>query len=620
MGVLLFLHIAEWLELQMNENLVKQQLLRRAQVLGAVHGRHPNLKVTISGERAWQVEGHINIPAGDFTDPEFVTLCEGYIDHENGHQRHSDDEPYEIAGKFPPLNSLLQSIEDIRMEREQGRLYRGIKSNLNRMVNLMVKRNSFPASSYAIKQGANPFIAIRALVMYRGRWQELGNEPMESLSYDAYDTAVEVFGQSVTDEICAVIDRFSGLANTHESLLAAEKILEILKIKQDEPEDDEDDEDDSGQPEDDDSEGSGNAGADDDSEGSGNAGADDDPEGSGNAGADDDPESSGEPKSGNSDGSQPAGQCGFNDGKGTGRVLMEPTADEIAKAIEAAFDITNRELPRDYHEEIANLISYQAYDDQVLEHVAYASECSLDESMPKKTPHLLEKQVAKRLSGSIYQTLHKVLFDEVQNLEILRLRGTKIKSSKLAGISAGNFAVFKQRTEQADTSAAISVVVDSSESMMNDPSIMRAANTSALAFAMGAEKAGVSTHVMYYGLTGGGTYTAKRFGDKCRSDNFTVVGTGGTPTGQAMENALYALLSRPEQNKMMFVLTDGQPDCAERVATTASFLKLFGIKVVPIGIGQTHVNGFKQGEYVCIQDIAELPTVMKQAIKLGLFK
>lgn len=61
---------------------------------------------------------------------------------------------------------------------------------------------------------------------------------------------------------------------------------------------------------------------------------------------------------------------------------------------------------------------------------------------------------------------------------------------------------------------------------------------------------------------------------------------GGTPTGEAMALAGYELLKRKEKNKLMIILTDGEPDNNQKVKEQCKKLRKKGIKVIAILISE----------------------------------
>jgi cobalamin biosynthesis protein CobT len=177
--------------------------------------------------------------------------------------------------------------------------------------------------------------------------------------------------------------------------------------------------------------------------------------------------------------------------------------------------------------------------------------------------------------------------------------------------------VFEFSEESEAPTSSVMLLVDSSGSMgWTD---MKEANTTALAFAKAFQRMSVDVEVNYYcdHYNGSEIYQAKAFGKKLDEPRFGVSYGGGTPTHDAVFCGLSRLINAPSTNKIMFVITDGQPNevallyHAEKLAVQA------GIKVIPIGLGQEHVRGFTQSVYA--KDAEAVNAALKQAIKNKLF-
>jgi hypothetical protein len=101
------------------------------------------VKVTVSGEGAWstvtpvQRRGRteyvpeINIPASvRKPGPEAMTLMRGFLDHEAAHVRWSGWGAIASAAGDPMLKSMLNVVEDVRVERLMGAAFAGAGQNL----------------------------------------------------------------------------------------------------------------------------------------------------------------------------------------------------------------------------------------------------------------------------------------------------------------------------------------------------------------------------------------------------------------------------------------------------------------------------------------------------------
>lgn len=276
---------------------------------------------------------------------------------------------------------------------------------------------------------------------------------------------------------------------------------------------------------------------------------------------------------------------------------------------------------QDFHEALSEMLSKDAEEAQEQNPGLTAGGGALLGDWKPPVMMEVDSAAAKSMSGRIYPALNKVLFDQVETLPVARNRGNRLIANKLSGVPSGNFSVFRKRVEQQDLSAAVSIIVDASGSMRDDGKMAKA-NVCTLALAKGLHKAGVATNVTYFGVYDGDynrTFTAKNFDEPALDKNFGVSASGGTPTAQGMLVAMNQLVLRNEGRKVMFILTDGDPDCEYSVKEMAELARSFDIKVVPIGIETSKVRGFSADEFVCVKNIMDLPAALKEAVKNKLF-
>lgn len=104
------------------------------------------------------------------------------------------------------------------------------------------------------------------------------------------------------------------------------------------------------------------------------------------------------------------------------------------------------------------------------------------------------------------------------------------------------------------------------------------------------------------------------------SYNFAKAETsgGGTPTAEAMAIAGYELNKRKERKKLMFIITDGEPNDRNQVFNMTKDLRKKGIKVVAILISDYKERvqaNFKEmydnKDFICVNDDIFAPTLIK---------
>ena len=568
----------------MNKDKVKQSFIQRAKVLAHVMTSSKNIEVTVSGTNAYRQPGLINIPNGNFMDPEWCKMVKGWIDHELGHEDETDHTvTANTARECKVLNDFRNIIEDCRMEKSRGEKYRGCRNNLTELSRLAMERDLFPDPS-DLPSGSLPAMTV----LYIGRHEVIGQTCLSDYAYRAKLKLGELLPNLNLDDLRNIILKTNDAQSNADSVSIAREILDLLKDSIDNNSDDSQDDSDSSDDSQDDS------GSSDDSQ--------------------DD--------SGSSDDSP-----GDSDLSGAVKKFLD--------------DMANAEIG-DFHEELSKLLSEDSDEDEDI------TDSGLDVpvTMVKRSYASLDSKFdsakAKSLSASIYQTLHKVLFDQQENLERPRKVGSRILKRKLSGIPGGNLSVFKQHVEQQELTAAVSIVVDASPSMRKLTSegekqqqaglpssqrenVMDVTNASVFALSNALQRGNIPNEILYYGWrdsTDGphSYYVAKSYNDRASVNALRVSAANySTPTGDAMLEALNRIVLRTEDKKLMFVLTDGQPDYVQRVSQASKLCSLFGVKVIPIGICTSAVNGFNDNEFVVVDELNKLPAAIREAVKLKLF-
>ena len=277
----------------------------------------------------------------------------------------------------------------------------------------------------------------------------------------------------------------------------------------------------------------------------------------------------------------------------------------------------------DYHDVIAKMIESDVSDQPNTAEVTPEANFFESSEFYHHCDYNLDIPLARITSANVFQALHKVLFDIQPDLPINRVRGKRINSKRFSGIPSGNTRVFTSRVEQEVRQAAISLVIDASPSMSS--ALMKTANTCALSFAYALERLNIPFEVVYYGsideeINAYAMYRPKTFDAKLKTNNFALEsGNWSTPTGQAMQFSLYSLALRTESNKLMLLLTDGDPDCSSQVRKSHEIAKTFGIKVVPFGLCTNVVSGFDVNDFVSLNDPTALSPALRTATKQKLF-
>jgi hypothetical protein len=85
---------------------------------------------------------------------------------------------------------------------------------------------------------------------------------------------------------------------------------------------------------------------------------------------------------------------------------------------------------------------------------------------------------------------------------------------------------------------------------------------------------------------------------------------------------MYSMMSlalKRSNNKIIFLITDGDPNSIVEVERMADMAKRMGIKIVPIGLAVKSVRGFDEGSVITAENSSAVNDALQQAIKLRLF-
>lgn len=518
------------------------------------------VKVTISGDRAYRTAGAINLPQGDFSNAEFVTLSHGYLDHELGHERFTDEKYTQKAYEESELISRFrQVLEDPRMERCQGEEFPGAKINLEKMVELCIKRDFFPFVS-ALDVPAKQ---IMYFCLYWGRVVVTGQSLLRARLDDAELFLRNRVGDELIDSILKRLQPLKEAKSNLDSLKIARSIVKLLAGEKANS--------DMGDREQKQSDNSASSS-----------------------------KESGDNKS------QSAGEAEEDKGKG--------------EFIDSVLSSDPEDGVDDLHKQVAGELSEMAKNAQKdgkasdLTGIGAAMRIA-NEPMPG--PPISVEQ-AKQRGRSAYKDMKRVLLDLTRNHKTYAQNGRRVARRRLTSAYLGAQNVFIRKNIKHEPKVAVSFVIDASNSMKARN--MSIVNNLGYALSSGLSQASVKTQVCYYGISSPESrenlrYFAKRFDEKSiNPKRFSVGHSGSTPTGEAMSSEAIDLARRSEDKKIMFVITDGRPSDAQLVADVRRNCIKAGIQVVPLGIRTGVVAGFDKDEFKRVEGLNDLNAAIKHAI------
>lgn len=176
--------------------------------------------------------------------------------------------------------------------------------------------------------------------------------------------------------------------------------------------------------------------------------------------------------------------------------------------------------------------------------------------------------------------------------------GTRMDPKRLWRVRTGDTRVFEKRIEGQKQDTAIQLLIDRSGSMKNRIGI---ASDAALAVALAMDGVqGITTSVAAFPYTSKGNsddvLVLSQFGESFRkiASRFPAVGVQGcTPMAEAMLWGGYNLHATRNVRKILFVVTDGEPDDLDGAKQVIEMLGKSGIEVMGLGINTVVGHLFK---------------------------
>lgn len=250
-----------------------------------------------------------------------------------------------------------------------------------------------------------------------------------------------------------------------------------------------------------------------------------------------------------------------------------------------------------------------------LSHEAQITPSPRDYLLDERNPSVLTRSQADALvskvesqSNAVALELRSLIQSEnrtsVRNTE----RGRRINSRKLARLSQGDARVFRKPDYREAPNTAIHLLVDVSGSMYdhrNGPRPIDIALEATLGLALALESIeGTSIGITAFDDE---AWPILKQGESVHLavENFGESGSGWTGTHKALLSAAQALSTCREPRKIIFVITDGEPDNRSATIKNVKRCEAAGIEVMAIGIREnTALHDYDLAE--CIENIDDL--------------
>lgn len=191
----------------------------------------------------------------------------------------------------------------------------------------------------------------------------------------------------------------------------------------------------------------------------------------------------------------------------------------------------------------------------------------------------------------------------------------RLDAGKLAEAVQGVPSVYSRTISAKTSKTAVCVLIDESGSMYG-----RKITAALDAAVLLAESVGKLPNVDFfcYGFTTGIINVYAEHGHRASETLGYLRDEAGTPTGRAIREAVHRVRRQTEEACLLFVVTDGDPDCRENVP--AAVKDAIGKGFSPVGIG---IDGMTTGQFpesADVEDISRLPVELGKIVRGGLLK
>ncbi|WP_272577089.1 VWA domain-containing protein [Providencia sp. PROV274] len=549
------------------------------------------------------------------TDTSFGNILLGFLIHEIGHAKFTDFSFVAQTGN--KYISVLENIcEDIWIESKLEHVYGGAKYYLD-----AVRQHVFtekPINSVISIEEKITFFINYVLLHGRSKYNGVVVNNINELKLQF----ISIFTIAISDKVDRLLEMVLLSTTTVDNNLIAKKLFIVLATAlQLKPQDtlppSNGSSGDAGNSEGNDPDGSGNSEGN-DPDGSGNSEGND-PDGSGSSEGND-PDGSG-----NSEGNDPDGS-GNSDCSGVGEssngpndvnVSTETDTDDLDSDPESfndifkdvSFDSVNENVIQDITSTISNTeqlkkdMSSKGIVNDFFNVAIINTEWKKNFNQATQTITSLDIKRSLNTGCRLRRSFEKLVHDNTTSTSRLKEQGARIKSSKLAGVKTGNTNIFKTKSVIQSPNCACSILLDTSSSMHEyhfDTSRIRAALSSVIAVLEGLNITGVSTACYAFPFyveesnsllvqTMKPRYTPLRA--SISQGVFTHKGClGSTPLAESLIPVISEIALSREKKKMIFIITDGEPNDDNKTQEIINSATIEGIEVCTFVLNEDGTN------------------------------
>lgn len=550
----------------------------------------------------------------------FMSLKMGLIHHEIGHVNHTDFTVKRTKDEFQ--NHIEGIVEDIRQELLHMAKFPASRKYLDALELAMIELGY----TQDLPDDAAPINVFTAWLYYKLRCEYSGQQFFQSYLDSTQVVFEQTFGKAIRPRLELLVAQVPGLKSTQEASDLAEEIRTLvvheLKAQQKQAQQQQKKQQQQQQQQKDQQQGQGQG--DDSQPEQGNASDDDSddstpspqpPQGQVQAS----PDASNAPQQTTADDDTSQDQSGQGAG---GQQDQQDAQDPMQQTLQNLKDMLDGK-DADQAKGDKDALIKKALEDLAQDLVKHGADVLEEDYEPIKaadsvvttnslcTTHQASitdaVSVVSRLSSGMRKQLQANSMDKVSR----GIRGNKIDTKALLRVPMGDARIFKRIHRAKKLETAVTIMTDISGSMSGRK--IQLANQAIYATACAIErlpgcKISVGTFPLFQVVLPFGMRASKNI------DRFMLDSTGCTPMAEGVLMGFRMLQRRKESRKVLFVITDGEPDCRASTINTLLAASRLGIEVYAIGIQTQSVKALFEN-WAVINKIEDLPKVMLDMLK-----
>ncbi|MBD1389366.1 hypothetical protein IC617_08005, partial [Neiella sp. HB171785] len=209
----------------------QRRFQKRLQAMASVIGRRSDIQHVLQDHFAPATDfQRVFLPKGNLEDPSYRRLVEGLCDHEHGHLAFTDQ--HCAMGESRLVFSLLNRIEDVRMENAVAAKFPGCAKTLGNTISECIEREIFAMPR---PEASVPELVIN-YVLYHGRsaYQKHGY-PLTHIAEATRELLLQAGAGELVDLIEGAMSAIPNLKSTRDALDVARQIADELEHKANEP-------------------------------------------------------------------------------------------------------------------------------------------------------------------------------------------------------------------------------------------------------------------------------------------------------------------------------------------------------------------------------------------------